>query len=216
WPPAMALVGPLALVLSAQAWLAEEAGVPSLARPSRLWSSSSLGASPLPPLHSTVEGRAGEVPRRIFTFWSDPHNLPEIVAACLARMKYYNPLWEVHLLYPNVPGVEPPPTQLSNACCGGFDDPTHVADWYRAAALARYGGVWLDSTAIINQPLERWANLKLQAVQVGTAPPSLARHGTDVHLSRRGGNGWGVVTRWRTGPSSCPTSRSSCRRGWVR
>ena len=29
----------------------------------------------------------------------------------------------------------------------------------------RYGGVWLDSTAIVNQPIEHWADLTMNAVQ---------------------------------------------------
>lgn len=105
------------------------------------------------------------VPKRIFTYWSDPSDIPDLVAGCIASMRAQNPAWTLHILYPGVEGVEPPPAKLSNACCGGFDDATHLADWYRAAALARYGGVWLDSTTIHNRPIEDWARLDLDAVQ---------------------------------------------------
>ena len=107
----------------------------------------------------------GVVPKNIFTYWDDPNNIPDLVAGCIARMHHFNPDWTIYLLYPGVPNVEPPPQKMANACCGGFDDPTHQADWYRSAALAKYGGVWLDSTSIVNQPIDRWADLDMDAVQ---------------------------------------------------
>mmetsp|Transcript_34102 Transcript_34102/g.85022 ORF Transcript_34102/g.85022 Transcript_34102/m.85022 type:complete len:326 (+) Transcript_34102:30-1007(+) len=134
--------------------------------PAKGWSASDIGATAsLPTLDGGALGTPGVVPKRIFTYWSDPNNIPDLVAGCIARMKHFNPTWSLYVLYPNVPGVEPPPPKLANSCCGGFDDATHLADWYRAAALGKYGGVWLDSTAIVNQPLEKWVKLDLNAVQ---------------------------------------------------
>lgn len=53
----------------------------------RLWSAQSVGgASALPPLGSS-DATPGIVPKRIFTFWNDPNNIPDLVAGCIARMK---------------------------------------------------------------------------------------------------------------------------------
>jgi len=133
-----------------------------------LWSADSLGASttlPAIPSGGSQGGTPGVVPKRIFTYWHDRTDIPDLVAGCMARMKHYNPSWEVYMLYPGVPNLEPPPQKMANACCGGFDDKTHIADWYRAAALAKFGGVWIDSTSIVNQPLENWVNMDLDAMQ---------------------------------------------------
>jgi len=133
----------------------------------QLWTAGDLGAlTTLPATPPTGGGgTVGVVPRKIFTYWSDPNDIPDLVAGCIARMKFFNPAWDVYVLYPHIPNLEPPPTKMANACCGGFDDATHVADWYRSAALAKYGGIWLDSTAIVNQPVEHWARLDMDAMQ---------------------------------------------------
>ncbi|KAL1500579.1 hypothetical protein AB1Y20_013234 [Prymnesium parvum] len=176
--------------------------------PAKGWSASDIGATAsLPTLDGGALGTPGVVPKRIFTYWSDPNNIPDLVAGCIARMKHFNPTWSLYVLYPNVPGVEPPPPKLANSCCGGFDDATHLADWYRAAALGKYGGVWLDSTAIVNQPLEKWVKLDLNAVQVhAPSPPPLPRPG----LRYRPVPSSAKLSHHRTRSKSLAPSRQTC------
>ena len=126
-----------------------------------LFSSQDLGVSQLP---SNIS--ADVVPKHLFTFWYPLDDIPDLVAACLATFRRLNPTWTVHVLYPNVRGVEPPPFQNINA---DNDDNwvslQHTADWYKAAALARYGGVWMDASSIMLRPLESWVDMNSDAVQ---------------------------------------------------
>lgn len=117
--------------------------------------------------HSPPNVSAEIIPRNLFTFWSPLEDLPEFVAGCLATFHRLNPTWTVYVLYPNVPGVEPPPFQNLNADNdGNWVGLQHTADWYRAAALARYGGVWVDATSIMLRPVESWVDVNSDAVQV--------------------------------------------------
>mmetsp|Transcript_7158 Transcript_7158/g.18534 ORF Transcript_7158/g.18534 Transcript_7158/m.18534 type:complete len:453 (+) Transcript_7158:44-1402(+) len=126
-----------------------------------LYSTAGLGANaPLPNLTDSV------VPKHIFTFWHDINQLPDLQAMCIARFRRLNPGWNVYVLYPGIPGLEPPPYQNINADNDdNFMSLAHIADWYRAAALARFGGVWMDATSIVLRPLESWVDVHSTAVQ---------------------------------------------------
>ena len=61
----------------------------------------------------------------------------------------------VHRIRVHTPGLEWPPDDDSIE----WYDWAHIADWYRAAALAKFGGVWMDSTVIMTRPLEDFIDL---------------------------------------------------------
>jgi len=127
-----------------------------------LYSQQHLPVSQLGPPNVT----SNVIPKHLFTFWWPLDDIPDYVAACLATFHRLNPTWSIHVLYPNVHGVEPPPFQNLNA---DNDDNwvslQHTSEWYRAAALARYGGVWMDPTSIMLRPIESWVDMSSTAVQ---------------------------------------------------
>jgi len=80
-------------------------------------------------------------------------NAPEITDYCVQSWKHYNPDWNVVLLdrsncmdycdlEKQLPGLNPNNIALS--------------DLLRASLLANNGGVWVDSTAFCNKPLDDW------------------------------------------------------------
>jgi len=109
-----------------------------------------------------VGNRDGEVPTRFFSFWNDVSHVPDFVASCWTRLIELNPSWTIHVLYPGIGGLQGPP-----ASPNGFpsDDWAHIADWYRAEALAKYGGVWVDSTIIAMRPIDQFLNLSRGVMQ---------------------------------------------------
>ena len=89
----------------------------------------------------TAPAAPGSIPRRLFTYWHD-QTPPELVKCCVSLMKQRNPGWEVRVLHTRCPDLPPPPVPLESLMG------SHQADWYRLAALAEYGGVYLDSTCV--------------------------------------------------------------------
>ena len=80
-------------------------------------------------------------------------NAPEITDYCVQSWRHYNPDWNVVLLdrsncmdycdlEKQLPGLNPNNIALS--------------DLLRASLLANNGGVWVDSTAFCNKPLDDW------------------------------------------------------------
>ena len=94
------------------------------------------------------------VPPRLWTYWhSGEGKAPFVTRRCVAWFRQLNCGWEVRCLDASnaAAAVEraPPP---------GFDHLIHAHrfDWVRLAALARHGGVWLDSSIILFTPVSRW------------------------------------------------------------
>ena len=97
------------------------------------------------------------IPRILWFFWSAPE-LPNLMRALVSRHRRFNPSWEFRVLHPQhhliVSGaIEPPPADIRK------EDWQHVSDWYRAAAIKRFGGVWLDVSTIAFGPIERWVDV---------------------------------------------------------
>ena len=87
------------------------------------------------------------IPRITWSYW-EGEPMPEIVKLAHERRQKKLTGWEVNMLSPETVGkyidmstVPPNFKTLS---------PQHKADWIRVALMARHGGVWLDSTIIIN------------------------------------------------------------------
>jgi hypothetical protein len=124
-------------------------------------------AVPATPLRSvSVEG---VIPRNLFTFWHDDPTAPqararadaELVKCCLAVMRKRCKAdgWQFRVLSPGADDLPPPPVEASTLTGA------QLADWYRLAALASYGGVYVDATCITLQPLDHWVDRCSDAVQ---------------------------------------------------
>jgi hypothetical protein len=74
--------------------------------------------------------------------------MPEIVKLAHERREKKLTGWKVHMLSPD---TLPQYIDMTTAPSNYYTlSPQHKADWIRVALLKRYGGVWLDSTIIIN------------------------------------------------------------------
>ena len=124
-----------------------------------------------PMISGSLTSGGGEdvIPRRLFTFWRDGPMAAgtraavesELVKCCLALMQYRCTAdrWTFRLLRgaeTDLPDPPVDPSGLSGA---------QLADWYRLCALSAYGGVYLDATCILLQPIEKWVDLRSEAVQ---------------------------------------------------
>ncbi|MEU4687648.1 capsular polysaccharide synthesis protein [Actinoplanes sp. NPDC023714] len=88
----------------------------------------------------------------IFVFWAQGFDqAPPVVQACLAALKANNPGSRVHeLTEANVGAYVDMPEDLV-ATLGG--NRTHFSDLLRMLLLEKFGGVWVDSTCFVSEPL---------------------------------------------------------------
>jgi hypothetical protein len=91
-----------------------------------------------------------EIPKHIWTYWDDG-KVPDVVQKCMGTWKKHNPDYEVTLLTREnlkqyLPDVDIFSFKFTQT-------PQQVADLVRVHVLAKHGGVWADSTIIMNRPL---------------------------------------------------------------
>ena len=120
----------------------------------------------------TSEGQSsqatGNTARKIFSFWSS-RPYPELVAACIAGFRRKNPGWEVIVLNNNDDSIDR--WQLERPPNEGALTVVQLSDWYRLAALAKHGGVFLDASTIPLAPVEQWADIRNGAPLQGFEDP---------------------------------------------
>jgi hypothetical protein len=97
------------------------------------------------------ETKQSKIPNVIWTFWDGEP--PKLVKKCIESWKKYNPDYEVILL--NKENVEKylPDTDLSKTKHVN-DFVQRYSDYTRVHILAKYGGIWLDSSVICQKPLD--------------------------------------------------------------
>jgi len=100
---------------------------------------------------------AAGIPRRVWSYWHDDRP-PEVVRRCVAQWRRLNPGYEVHLLSARTVADFLPDAPAGLARLGI----PKQSDWIRLALLARHGGIWLDSSIILTEPLD-WMLHKQQA-----------------------------------------------------
>ncbi|WP_157411345.1 capsular polysaccharide synthesis protein [Actinoplanes rectilineatus] len=88
----------------------------------------------------------------IFVYWGQGFDsAPPVVRACLAALRDRNPDSRVHELSDaNVGSYVDVPDGLPEALGG---DRTHFSDLLRLLLLEKFGGVWVDSTCLVTEPL---------------------------------------------------------------
>jgi len=119
-----------------------------------------LGAIP-PAREWRVDGPAAPagaaVPRIVWSYWHDDHP-PEVVRRCVANWQALNPGYAIHLLNARTVADFLPDVPAGLSRLGV----PKQSDWIRLALLARHGGIWLDSSIILTEPLD-WMLHKQQA-----------------------------------------------------
>lgn len=128
-----------------------------------------LSNRPLPIANRANERRLGplphndvvqEIPRIIWSYWHAA-DVPDVVQRCADNWRKLNPNFKVHLLNANtlhqyLPDIPHKLTRLQAP---------KQSDWIRLALLDRHGGIWLDSSLFLTQPLD-WVIQKQQQERV--------------------------------------------------
>lgn len=88
----------------------------------------------------------------IFVYWGQGfESAPAVVQRCHAALRLNNPSADIHeLTDARVPFYVDIPEAILAAL---GDDRTHKSDLIRLALLERYGGIWLDATCFVSEPL---------------------------------------------------------------
>lgn len=91
----------------------------------------------------------GSIPKIVWMYWQQ-EQLPPAVSLCLENTRRLNPHYEIRLLHPDTVGEYVPevPRQLDDV------NVEKRADWIRLYLMKTYGGIWLDSTIFLTEPLD--------------------------------------------------------------
>jgi hypothetical protein len=92
----------------------------------------------------------------MWTYWDNEDKIPKVVRMCMESWKKWNPDYEVILLtkknyldYANIP-YEITSHKNFN------DNPARFSDLVRINVLAEYGGVWVDSSILLKDSIDKW------------------------------------------------------------
>ena len=106
-------------------------------------------------INSDINNKTYFYPKIIWIYWDSPDDIPEIVKLSVDRVKSFCPDYEIKFLdmlsvneYITLPNI---PTSLPLAI---------KADYIRLMLLERYGGVWMDSSILLNEDLG-WISKKI-------------------------------------------------------
>lgn len=103
------------------------------------------------PGSASAPSLADEGPLPVFTYWnSEIGDAPPVVQACLAQLLRVHP--QAHVLNGRTARelIDIPPIIAARL---ERDRPAHFSDYLRVALLERHGGIWLDATCFVPQPL---------------------------------------------------------------
>ena len=91
-----------------------------------------------------------EIPKVIWTYWDDPKP-PPIVQRCQANWKRYAPEYQVRFLNKDtLKDWSNPPEWFYKL------DKHRQSDWLRLDLINRNGGVWMDASVILTEPISNW------------------------------------------------------------
>lgn len=97
------------------------------------------------------ESKQSKIPNVIWTFWDG--DVPALVNNCIESWKKHNPEYEVILLNKENVKKYLPDKDLSKTKHVN-DIVQRYSDYIRVHVLAKYGGIWLDSSVICQKPLD--------------------------------------------------------------
>jgi hypothetical protein len=107
----------------------------------------------------TVDGFSpsqGNVPKQIWTYWNDENTIPETVRLCMKSWKKHNPDYKITLLTKkNYKDHVAIPKEIANHA-NMNDMKQRFADLVRVYVVAEHGGVWVDSSTLMNKSLDSW------------------------------------------------------------
>ena len=96
------------------------------------------------------------IPKKIWTYWHDPNNIPKTVKLCMESWKKYNPNYEITLItkenYKKHVYIPKEIEEHKNF----HDGHARFSDLIRLYVLSENGGVWIDSSILINSQLDDW------------------------------------------------------------
>ena len=123
--------------------------------------------------------------------WQDA---PPVAVACLRTWRVMNPGWQVHALdQDSLTGYLPP--DFISKLRVAEKKPAAVSDRIRIELLHRYGGVWVDATAMCMRPLDEWLPLSMQSGFFAFCKPVPERMVASWFLASEKGSY--IVERWR-------------------
>jgi hypothetical protein len=97
-----------------------------------------------------------QIPKKLWTYWDNPDRIPKTVLLCMESWRKHHPDYEITLLTKkNYKGYVHIPLEIATHP-NFHDNPTRFADLVRAYALKEHGGVWLDSSILLKEPLDNW------------------------------------------------------------
>lgn len=98
-----------------------------------------------------------EKPERIFSIWlQGEENAPDIVRACFRSIRHNCTQELVVLDKDTILEWIDLPDYIIRKWERGRIKPAHFADICRVELLYRYGGIWLDATAFVTNPIPQW------------------------------------------------------------
>jgi hypothetical protein len=107
-------------------------------------------------IKSSSEGFTTEIPKQIWTYWDNPETVPNSVKLCMESWRKCCPTYSITLLTKaNYSDYVTIPAEIANHP-NMNDMPQRFADLVRCWVVAQNGGVWIDSSTILGQPLDDW------------------------------------------------------------
>lgn len=96
------------------------------------------------------------IPKQIWTYWDDASRLPRTVQMCMDGWRKHNSDYRITLLTRDnyADYTEIPRALVDHA--NFHDNPTRFSDLVRIWTLAQHGGIWIDSSVLVKQPLDQW------------------------------------------------------------
>lgn len=86
------------------------------------------------------------IPKQIYCYWHD-ETLPEFLQFCIDTWKLHNPDYSITLL------SKTDAAKMGIMDYKHADTPTRISDFVRLQVLQENGGIWIDISTILNQPL---------------------------------------------------------------
>lgn len=97
-----------------------------------------------------------QIPKQIWTYWDNASKLPRTVQLCMDSWRKHNPDYRITLLtkenYAHYTAI---PAQIAHNKAF-HDNPTRFSDLVRIWTLTQHGGIWIDSSVLVKQPVSRW------------------------------------------------------------